>query len=47
MFCHVEYAHTDSVEKAIRLTGERINASKIRPRLSRLEYNRLDETRLD
>merc|ERR1719181_616469 len=30
MFCHVEYAVTESVDRAARLTGERVGSSKIR-----------------
>jgi len=29
-FCHVEYSETDAVDKAIRLSGERLNGAKIR-----------------
>lgn len=29
-FCHIEYYHTDSVDHAIRLSGERLNGSKLR-----------------
>mmetsp|Transcript_51954 Transcript_51954/g.96100 ORF Transcript_51954/g.96100 Transcript_51954/m.96100 type:complete len:676 (-) Transcript_51954:23-2050(-) len=29
-FCHVEYNETDAVDKAIRLSGERLNGAKIR-----------------
>lgn len=30
MFCHVEYADTTAIDRAVRLSGERLNSSKIR-----------------